>query len=146
MSFQKQKAEIFSMKRRSDYSQSGFTLMEIMISMILLLVLGSMALSIFASGSKTSSSSAMAVAYNHAQSLLEEFSDSVKISNWHPSTAGRPLSLINPQPYQGSTISLDGRTFTVTYNVNSGSGNIIDQEAAPDGKDDYRRVAMQVAW
>lgn len=120
--------------------------MEIMISMILLLVLGSMALSIFASGSKTSSSSAMAVAYNHAQSLLEEFSDSVKISNWHSTTAGRPLSLINPQPYQGSTISLDGRTFTVSYNVNSGSGAIIDQETVPDGKDDYRRVSMQVAW
>jgi hypothetical protein len=116
----------------------GFSLVEIIVAMVLLVGLGIVAISSFSSSAKVVNTD-LNIAYDFARGLMERMPEQVRQDTW--ATAGLPLSLSAPGP-QNVTSVVNGQTFTAAYQVNAGSGAPLDVNA--DGQEDYRKVKMTV--
>jgi type II secretory pathway pseudopilin PulG len=115
--------------------QNGFTMVEIIVSFVLLLTLGGMALSVISSGSQVVASTQDSVAYSVARGFLEQCYEFVSEDLW--SAAGQRLSTVNPMP-QGTAVALNGNTFTIGY--------VVSSENNGDAIEDYRKAVMTVTW
>ncbi len=125
---------------------AGFSLVEIIIAMLILTGVGAMTMSAFVSSAKTTQPGAN-IGYNFGRGIFEKMYEFVRQDQW--AAASLPLSLATPGtggPFtpQGSTTTLNGKTYTAAYTVNGNSGTAIDSNS--DGKEDFRRVRMTVTW
>ena len=119
---------------------NGFTLMEVLVAMILLASVAAVSLYSFSSAA-TVTQPGSGAAYNFGRGLFEQMLERVRQDQW--GTASLPLSVSTPGP-QALTKSLNGKTYTANYTVNSASGTALDANA--DGQEDFRKVKMTVTW
>lgn len=130
-------------------SNAGFSLVEILVAMVLLVSVGAMTMYSFASVAKTAQPG-LGPAYHFGRGVMEKMFEFVRQDNW--ATAGLPLSTSTaPQPGtvgvftpQGSTKTLNGKTYTLNYAINNNSG--VAQDTNGDGREDFRRVRVSVTW
>ena len=122
--------------------KKGFTIIEILISMVLLATIAGMAFTTFSSSSKLSKGGANEnVAANLARQQLERLYESVRAQSapgtdqWN--SAGFPLSTATPGPQPGN-VTLDTVNYAGKYTVAS-----VDVDG---GGEDYRRAQMTVCW
>ena len=121
-------------------TESGFTILEIIIATTLLAVVGSTILAAF-TNSAVLTKGQDHVAYNLARQKLENLYESVRGDWWDISS--KPLSLTAPDE-DLAAVKLDGRSYLAVYKVNNASGVPIDING--DGNEDYRKVEMTVQW
>jgi len=122
----------------------GFTLTEILVSLVLLTGVGAVSLSSFSSLTKMINTD-QSVAYDFGRGLIERMWEEVRQDTW--TVAGEPLSLTSPS-LSNTTSTINGKTLTATYQINGVPSN---QVATPidlngDGIEDYRKVKMTVSW
>jgi len=133
-------------------NNAGFSLIELIIAMTLLVGVGAMTMYSFSSSAKMTQPGG-SVAYNLARGLMEQMHEYVRQDHW--GDAGLPLSVATtPSPGtstalsaftpQNTSASLNGKTYTATYVVNDGSSSALDTNS--DGREDFRKVTMTVSW
>ena len=118
--------------------RAGFSLIELLVAMVLLVAISGLAFSSFSSSAKIVQAPNN-TAVNVARSVNESLFESVRADQWSPVTgyaSGHPLSTTPAQP---AAISLNSVTYTPTYTVES-----VDVDG--DGQEDYRRVKTNVSW
>lgn len=122
-------------------NNSGFSLIEIVIALVILTGVGAMTMSSFVSSVETSRPDS-SIGYNFGRGIMEKMYEFVRQDQW--ATANLPISVTSPGtggPFtpQGSVTSLNGNNYTATYTVNSVDSNF-------NGQEDYRRVRMTITW
>jgi prepilin-type N-terminal cleavage/methylation domain-containing protein len=118
-------------------NRSGFTMVEIVVSMVLLVAVSAVAFTSFTSSTKTTQATPDNIAYNVARGVLDQLYEYVRADQW--ATAGQRLNPNAPGPAFANQ-TLNGVTFTPTYTVASK-----DADGA-GSTDDYRRVDVTVTW
>lgn len=125
------------MQLLSAKNQTGFTLFEILVSMVLLSAVSVIALGSFNNSTRVTTGK-QNTAVNLARQTLENLKNAVGDIWWGAGgqalTPGTPAASLQPAP-----ATLDGIVFTPNYNV---AGVDIDG----DGEDDMRRVTTTVNW
>ena len=123
-------------------TETGFTLIEILVAMVLLVGGMVAVMSSFASSSKLANNN-YGPAYNYGRGLMEQMKESVS-ADPALSVPGARLSITNPAQFPATNIN--GAPCTSIYAVNPDNLNdpngIVD--ANLDGQEDYRVVRMAV--
>ena len=115
---------------------SGFSLIEILVAMVLLVAVSGLAFSAFSSSAKVQQTPNN-VAANVSRGIIEQLREFVRANP----VAGNPLAVGAYSTGSGlaTSISLNGTTFSPTYNV-------VSVDINGDGIEDYRKVDTRVQW
>ncbi len=124
------------MTTRSLKNSRGFTLFEILVSLVLLAAVGVIALNSFNNSNRITLGKQNTAA-NLGRQTLEDLKNAVR-DDWWAVAVGSRLSPTTPGP-QPPITPLDGIDFTRAYTVTG-----VDLDG--DGTDDLRRATTTVTW
>ena len=128
--------------------RGGFSMMEILVSMVLLGAVGAVTISAFTSSVRVTGNDT-GVAFNVGRGEMEKFFEFVRQDQW--ADTGRKLSVASaPARPAIADRALNTETYATTYTVNDMDNNGNDDnaiiDANGDGQEDYRKVKMTVTW
>ena len=124
--------------------EMGFTLMEVLVAMLLLVGVAGMVMPAFTSSVKISKPAA-GVAYNFGRGLLEQMYEFVRQDWWftpgYPLDPGAPGTVDPGSGFvpQNSSLTANNKIYTATYTVTP-----VDKNG--DTNEDFRKVDMTVTW